>query len=127
MNAAVPLIHVAHDTDAARGGGPDGEVRSGDSRDRLEERAKLFVGVEVAAFAKEMQIEIGQEKRKGIRIVNFELFASVSAALNFVAAGFGSSGLVRRPHGFEEAFGAELYGIGNFCRRVGGILENDAG
>jgi len=49
------------------------------------------------------------------------------AALNFVAAGFGSRGLIRRPNGLEEALRAEFYGIGNFCRRVGRILKNDTG
>ncbi len=127
MNAAVPVIHIAHDTDAAGRGRPDGEVRSGHSRDRLEVRAKLFVSVEVAAFTEEMEIKIGEKERECVGIEDFEGFASVSATLNFVTAGFGSSRLIRRPHGFEEAFRARFYRIGNLCRRVGRILEHDAG
>src|SRR5205823_7402860 len=54
-------------------------------------------------------------------------FVGVGAALDFVAAGFGSGRLIGGPNGFEEAFGAELYGIGDFCGRNGGIFKGDAG
>ena len=81
----------------------------------------------MAAFAHEVEIEVGEEKGEGVRIEEFEGIAGVGAALNFVAAGFGSGGLIGRPNGFEEAFGAEFDGVGNFCGRDNGIFEDDAG
>jgi len=127
MDAAVPAVHVADDADALCGGSPDGKVRAGDACDGMEMRAKFFVGGEVAAFADEVKIEVSEEKREGVGIENFERLISVTAALNFVATGFGSGGLIRWPDGFEEAFGAEFHGIGYFCGRDGGIFENDTG
>jgi hypothetical protein len=123
MHAAVPAIHNADDADAFCGGGPDGEVGSGNSSDGVEMRAEFFVGVEMAAFAEKVEIEIGEEKREGVRIENFERFAGVGAELNFIAAGLGSGGLIGWPDRLEEAFGAKFDGVGNFCRRDGGILE----
>ena len=108
-------------------GRPDGEVGSGDSSDGVEMRAEFFVGVEVAAFADEVEIEVGEEKRESVRIENFEGFAGVGAELNFVTAGLGGGGLIGRPDGFEEAFGTKFDGVGNFCRRDDGIFEGDAG
>jgi len=42
----------------------------------------------VAAFADEVEIEIGEEEWKSVRVEEFEGIAGVGAALNFVAAGF---------------------------------------
>jgi hypothetical protein len=61
MDPAVPAVHVADDADAASGGRPDREVCAGDSRDSLQVRTEFFVSVEVAAFADEVQIEIGRK------------------------------------------------------------------
>lgn len=81
----------------------------------------------MATFADEVEIEVGEKKGEGVGIENFKLFAGVSAALNFVAAGFGRGGLIGRPDGFEEAFGTKFDGVGNFCGGDGRIFENDAG
>ena len=81
----------------------------------------------MATFADEVEIEIVKEEWKSVGIENFERFAGVSAALNFVAARFWRGGLIRRPDGFEEALGPEFDGVGNFRRRDDGILEDDAG
>ena len=81
----------------------------------------------MATFADEVEIEIGEEEWKSVRVEEFEGIAGVGAALNFVAAGFGRSGLIGRPDRFEQAFGTTFYGVGNFCRRDGGIFENNAG
>lgn len=127
MDAAVPAIHVTNDADAFCGRSPDGEMSAGNASNGVEMRAKLFVGVEVAAFADEMKIEVREEKRKGVGIEDFKGFAGVGAELNFVAAGLWSGGLIGRPDGFEEAFWAKPNGVSNFCRRDDGILESDAG
>ena len=94
MDAAVPAIHYPDDADAFRGGRPDGEMSSGNPSDGVEMRAEFFVSVEVAAFADEMEIEVREEKREGVRIENFEGFAGVGAELDFVAAGLGGGGLI---------------------------------
>jgi len=127
VDAAVPVIHIANDADATRGRRPDGEARSGNAGDRVEVRAKFLVGVVVAALADEVEVEVRQEKRKRVWVEDFEAFAIMSAPLDFVAAGFGCGGLVGRPNGFEESFGAELQGIGDFCGCDRGVLEDDAG
>src|SRR5262245_14808428 len=49
------------------------------------------------------------------------------AALNFVAAGLRCGLLIGGPNGFEESFGAEFYGVGDFGWRARRVLENDAG
>ncbi len=81
----------------------------------------------MAAFAHEVEIEVGEEKGEGVRIEEFEGIAGVGAALNFVAAGFRSSRLIGRPDRFEQALGTTFYGVGNFCGRDNGIFEDDAG
>src|ERR1041385_604436 len=127
MDAPVPLIHVTDHADAPSGRRPDREGRARDSCDRLGMRAKLFISVEVAAFAHEMEIEVGEKKRKYVRIENLKGFAGMRAALDLVAAGLGRSGLIGGPDRLEEAFRTQFYGVGDFCRGNSGILERDVG
>ena len=115
VDAAVPVIHIANDADTTRGRRPDGEARSGNACDRVEVRAEFLVGVVVATLADEVEVEVRQEKRKRVGVEDFEAFAVMSAALDFVAAGLGCCGLVGRPNGFEESFRAEFHGIGDLC------------
>src|SRR5215831_5263074 len=81
----------------------------------------------MAAFPHQVQIEVGEEKRECVRVEGFEWFAVMRAALNFIASRFRRGLLVGGPNGFEKAFPAEFYGIGDFCRRVRRIFENDTG
>jgi len=127
MDAAIPVIHVADDADSARRGSPDRKMRSGYACDGVEMSAEFFVGVEMAAFANEVKIEIGKKEWKSVRVEDFERLAGLGAALNFVASGFGRGGLIRRPDGLEESLGPEFDGVGNFCGGDDGILEDDAG
>lgn len=71
MDAAVPMIEISDDADALRVGGPDGEVDAGDSGDFAEVRAELFVILEVSAFAEEVEVVVGEERREGEGIVGF--------------------------------------------------------
>src|SRR5258708_16779942 len=121
------MIYVADDADPASGRGPDGEIGAGNAGDGVEMCAKFFVGVVVAAFVHQMKIEVGEQVGKGVRVKDFERFAVVGASLNFVAAGLRGGGLIGGPAGFEEAFRAEFYGVGDLCGRDGGIIENNAG
>src|SRR5205814_8389810 len=90
MDTAVPVIHITNDADATSGRRPDGEMRAGDTGDSAKMRAEFLVSVKVAAFADEMEIEIGEERRKGVGIENFKRFVRVGAALDSVAARLGS-------------------------------------
>ena len=127
VDAAVPVIHVANDADAFCGGSPYSEVCADHTSHGVKMRAKFFVGIVVAAFVKKVEIEVGEKEREGVGIENLKRFAVVGAALNFVAAGFGRSRLIRGPNGFEKAFGAKPYGIGNLGGRNGWTLKDQAG
>src|SRR6188508_346367 len=90
-------------------------------------RAQLFIGVVVAAFAHEMEIEIGELKWKSVGIEDLKRLGAMGAALNLVAAGFWRCLLVRGPNRFEEAFGPEFHCVRDLGRRVDRVFENDAG
>src|SRR6266404_5458043 len=87
VDTTVPMIHIANEADATRGRRPDGEARSGNACDRVEVRAEFLVGVVVATLADEVEVEVRQEKSKRVGVEDFEAFAVMSAALDFVAAG----------------------------------------
>src|SRR6476646_7099722 len=114
MDASVPAVEIADDADSFCRRRPDSEIDSGNAVDGLEVRAELFVGIVVAAFGHEVQVEIAELIREGRRVVDFERNAFVCAALNFIAAGFGRGVLARRPRRFEKTFGAQLYRVGDF-------------
>jgi hypothetical protein len=101
-------------------------VDTGDSGDGTKVRTEFFVGVIMAAFTDQMEVEIAEEIWERIGIVDFKGVAGVRAALDFVAGGFGSGGLTGGPGGFEEAFWAELDGVSDFGGRVRRILEDQA-
>src|SRR5258705_1362658 len=71
MDATVPAIHVANNADATCGRSPHSEMRSRYVCDGVEMGAELFVGVEMAAFANEVEVEIGEEGWKSVRVGNF--------------------------------------------------------
>src|SRR3989442_1788475 len=109
-----PAIEVANDTDAASAGSPNGEVNAVNAFEGDNVSAEFFVSVVVAAFAHEMQVELSQHARKCVGVVDFVGLAEVSASADFVGCRRGRTGLARRPGGFEEAFGAELDGVGDY-------------
>ena len=116
MDAAVPAVEVANDTDALCAGSPDREVNAPNAFQRYDVSAEFLVSVVMAAFAHEVEIEFAQDHGKGIGIEDFKRVAEVRASLNLVAAGGRRSGLVRWPSGFEEAFRAKFNRVGNFGR-----------
>src|SRR5216684_854217 len=81
MDAAVPTIEVADDADAARAGRPDGKVDAANAFEGDEMRAEFLVGVVVATFAHEIQVELGEDARKSVGVVEFKRLAVVRAAL----------------------------------------------
>src|SRR2546430_17433621 len=120
MDPSVPAVEIADDADAFCRRRPDSEIDSGNSIDGLQVRAEFFVGIVVAAFGHEVQVEITEVKREGIRGVEVERKAFVRAALDFVAAGFGRGSLARGPGRFEKTLGAQFYRVGN----LRGIAES---
>ena len=69
MAAAVPVVEIADDAHAAGVRRPDGEVRAPHAIDFAELRAELLVAAEQLPFAEQVQVEIGEQRGKGIRIV----------------------------------------------------------
>ena len=123
MDATVPVIEIADDTDAPGAGRPDSEVNAANAFESNEMRAEFVVSVVVAAFSHEMEIEFAENEGKGVGVVKLERIAVMGATLDFVAAGSRSGGLIGRPAGFEEAFGAKFDGVGNF----GDAADGDGG
>src|SRR6266850_147210 len=87
--------------------------------------AEFFVGVVMAALAHEIEIEFSKYRRECIGVVGFKRHTFVRATLNFVTAGSGRTGLIRRPGGFEESLGAEFHGVGDFGRSKGRIFDDN--
>jgi len=51
------MIEIADDADTARAGSPHRKINACDAGNRLYVRAEFFVGVVVAAFTHQVQIE----------------------------------------------------------------------
>ncbi len=114
MDAAVPAVEVADNADAFGAGSPRGEVNAANAFESDDMGAEFFVSVVVAAFTHQVKVELAQNNGEGIGIENLEGIARVHASLNLVTAWRRRSGLVRRPGGFKEPFGAKFSGIGDF-------------
>jgi len=88
----------------------------------MQDERPIFRRCRNGGLRDEVEIEVGEEERKCVRVENFKLLASVGTALNFVTAGSGAW-VIGGPDRFEEALGRSLTAVGNFCRRDGGILK----
>src|SRR2546423_14064263 len=115
MDAAVPAIEVAHNTDAPRAGGPDGEVNAADAFECDQVGAEFLVSIVMAALAHQIQIELAEHHGKSIGIEDFERLAEGRASLNLVTRRGGGDGLARRPRGFREGLREKVDGGANFC------------
>jgi hypothetical protein len=71
MTTAVPEIEVADDADATGVGRPDGKADAGDAVEFADVSAELQVFLVVSAFADEMKIEIGEQRRERVRVGEF--------------------------------------------------------
>src|ERR1700730_9860167 len=112
--AAVPMIEIADHTDAFGAGSPHRKIYAANLLDGLHMSAKLFIRVVMAAFAHEIQVKFAEKIWERIRVIHFKRFAVVGAPLNFVTAGSGSTGLVRRPQRLEEALRTQFHGVRDF-------------
>jgi hypothetical protein len=107
MDAAVPAVEVADDAHAAGTGRPDGEVNAGDAVESVEMSAELFVGVVVAAFPDEMEIEVAEERWERVGVVEFAIFAAGGLIEDAVGGRSQARGRDGGEDGFEDARGAE--------------------
>jgi len=85
MAANVPLVEVAHHRDHLGIGRPDGEADAGDAIHLRDVRAQRSVAFEVGALAVKVQLEIGEQRRKAVRI--FELGRAAAPQLDAEAVG----------------------------------------
>ena len=65
---AIPAVEVADDADPPRGGGPDGETDAGTSVHAPQMGAELVIYVQVGALAEQVEVEVAQQRREGVRI-----------------------------------------------------------
>ena len=69
VRAAIPAVEVADHAHAVGIRGPDGETRARHSIDGVQVGAELFVAPPVAALGQQVEVEICQHGRKGVRVV----------------------------------------------------------
>src|SRR5712675_1564841 len=105
---AVPMIEIANYADAAAAGRPDREIDAANPFESLNVCAELIVGVVVAAFTHEVQIELAEEERERVSIELLEGCAGGEAILNAIGGGCGAILLSFGEGGLKEAVGAEL-------------------
>jgi len=70
VDASVPPVEVADDADARRVGRPDSEVHAVHAPPLEQVRAELVVDARVAAFAEEVEIEIGEDTPETVGILD---------------------------------------------------------
>src|SRR5258705_10142138 len=104
---AIPMIEIANYADAATAGRPDGEIDAAHTFESLNVCAELIVGVVVAAFAHQVQIEFAEEEWEGVSIELLEGCAGGEAILNAVGRRRGAILLSFGKRGFKEAVGTE--------------------
>jgi hypothetical protein len=68
MDASVPPVEVADDTDPLRVGRPHREVHAGDAANRHHLRAELVPHAVVRAFGEQMQVVVGEDLAELIRV-----------------------------------------------------------
>ena len=72
--AAVPVVEIAQDGNITRVGGPNGEVNAADSFNFREVGPQFFVNAVVIAFAKEVNVKIGDQGRsKSVGVIEHPL------------------------------------------------------
>ena len=80
MAAAIPEIEVADHADAPGVGGKHHEGDPGDSFEHQRMGAELVVEMQMRAFAEQIEIEIGQHRRKAVRVLDLDHLLAVTGA-----------------------------------------------
>jgi hypothetical protein len=113
MTPAVPVIEISDNAHAPRARRPHREGDAGHAVEDGRVRAELLVGVVVCALGQKMPIEIAQQRRETVGVVDLGDVA-VPRHLEPVGKQVGPVG----QHGFEEPHGMEPLHRGRWC--VGG-------
>src|SRR5258708_4460859 len=102
------MIEIADNAYAATAGRPDSEIDAAHAFESLNVCAELIVGVVVATFTHQVQIELAEEEWKGVSIELLQGCAGGEAILNAIGGGCGAILLSLGKRGFKEAVGTEL-------------------
>ena len=70
MPAAVPVVEIAHQAHAGGVGGPDGEIHAVDAVDLPQLRPQPVVTLPVPPLVEQVEVVVGQQVGKGVRIVH---------------------------------------------------------
>ena len=89
MAAAVPVVEAADHRDALRVRCPDGEARAGDAVHGHDMRAHLGREIVVAAVGEEIEIELADQRREGIGILELADPAAAGGAQQIGLVGAG--------------------------------------
>ena len=84
---AIPIVEIADDADALCVGRPDGEVDAFHAADVAQMGAELGVALPVRAFAEQVQIVLGEQRREGVGIVHCGLLAALVDYADLVFGG----------------------------------------
>jgi hypothetical protein len=107
MAAAIPLVEVAHDTHSLSVRRPDDKMDSNDTLHCPEMGAHGFVGFEEGPLGEEVQLKVGEEGRKGIRIMPLRDLSCMVGYAETIGGGsewprdnrFEQTGLMQARHG----------------------------
>jgi hypothetical protein len=99
MTAAIPLVEVAYDTHSYGVRSPDDKMDSGDTLNAPNMGAYGLIGFEEGSLCEEMQLIVGEERRKCIGIMAFRNLSCMIGDAETI--GSGSEGC--RDNGFKEA------------------------
>jgi hypothetical protein len=99
MAAAIPLVEVTHDTHSYGVRRPDNEVDTGDTLNGQNMRAHGLIGFEEGSLGEEMQLIVGEERRKCIGIMALRNLSCTIGDAETIGSGFEGY----RDNGFKEA------------------------
>src|SRR5260221_7375870 len=106
--AAVPAVEISDDADAPRIGSPNGEVNAGYAFKRFYMSAQFFVGIVVAAFAHQVEIEFREQVGGRVSVVRFPNVAVLVAKTQAIARRRWSEIAGERECRFEKTRVAQL-------------------
>ena len=96
------MVEIAHDADPLRVGRPNGEVYPSHACHLSDVRAQLFVLQVMRALCDQVQVEVGQQRREGIRIVDSFVRAVPVAEVQAIRSRGGQDPIGVGNYGLEE-------------------------
>ncbi len=105
MHAPIPAVEIAHHANAQRVRRPNRKMHPAQPGDLPNMRAHLFVEHLVRAFAEQVQVEIGKQRRKSVRVGNFAAVAVVPADAQAIAFRAQRTRDARRQKRLENSLG----------------------